>query len=175
MLVDVSHCGPATTLDAIAQSKAAGRHHHSSCKALYDTRGADRTRSAGDGRPGCVIGIFPDQSLPRPEGANTLDDSAPRRSRGEGRGDRSRRDRQRPRAPADSRHRGEKQKLIAELSRLRPVTAANFRWPFFIGRPEPSAANGDHRRRSGRRGYKPAAVDKILGMNFYRLFRETIG
>lgn len=69
----------------------------------------------------------------------------------------------------------EKEKLIKELSRLRPVTASTFRWPFFI-------AELNHPRRMEtiataleRRGYKSAEIDRILGGNFYRLFKETIG
>jgi membrane dipeptidase len=69
----------------------------------------------------------------------------------------------------------EKQKLIDELSRLRPVTAATFRWPFFI-------AELNHPRRMetiaaglARRGRTSAEVDKLLGGNWHRLFRETIG
>jgi hypothetical protein len=69
----------------------------------------------------------------------------------------------------------EKQKLIDELSRLRPVNAASFRWPFFI-------AELNHPRRMetiadalAKKGYKADTVDKILGRNFYRLLQDTIG
>jgi len=69
----------------------------------------------------------------------------------------------------------EKQKLIAELSRLRPVSAATFRWPFFI-------AELNHPRRMetiadglAKRGYRASDIDKILGLNFSRLFKATIG
>jgi len=69
----------------------------------------------------------------------------------------------------------EKQKLIDELSRLRPVTTATFRWPFFI-------SELNHPRRMEtiaaalvQRGRKPAEIDKLLGGNWHRLFRETIG
>ena len=69
----------------------------------------------------------------------------------------------------------ERQKLVDELSRLRPVTAAGFRWPFFL-----SELNHPRRMETiaselRRRGRTTAQVEKILGGNFYRLFRETIG
>lgn len=177
MLVDVSHCGPATTLDAIAQSKAPVAVTHSSCKAVYDhpRSKSDEILRAMAARGG-VIGIFQINPYLGPKERNTLDDflrhvdHAVKVAGIDHVGIGS--DREHRRIPDTE---AEKQKLIAELSRLRPVTAATFRWPFFI-------ADLNHPRRmetiaSGltRRGYKSADVDKILGMNFYRLFRETIG
>jgi membrane dipeptidase len=69
----------------------------------------------------------------------------------------------------------EKQKLIDELSRLRPVNAASFRWPFFI-----SELNHPRRMETiagalTKKGYNADAIDKILGRNFYRLLKDTIG
>jgi len=69
----------------------------------------------------------------------------------------------------------EKEKLIQELSRLRPVNVANFRWPFFI-----AELNGPKRMEAvhaglARRRYSAAQIDKILFGNFERLVRETIG
>lgn len=69
----------------------------------------------------------------------------------------------------------EKQKLIDELSRLRPVNASSFRWPFFI-----SELNGPRRMAAIRQALEKrrmpsATIDKVLGENWYRLFRETIG
>jgi membrane dipeptidase len=58
---------------------------------------------------------------------------------------------------------------------LRPVTAATFRWPFFI-----AALNHPRRMETlaaalKQRGYKAAAIDKLLGGNWQRLLREVIG
>ena len=69
----------------------------------------------------------------------------------------------------------EKQKLIDELSRLRPVNTANFRWPFFI-----AELNGPKRMEAVyaglvRRRYTQAQIDKILRANFERFFADTIG
>ena len=177
MLVDVSHCGPATTLDAITLSKKPVAITHSSCQAVYDhprSKSDAILRAMAD--RGGVVGIFQINPYLGPKGRNTLDDFLRHVDHAVkvagidhvGIGS-DREHRQIPDTEA------EKQKLIAELSRLRPVTAANFRWPFFIG-------DLNHPRRMetiagglAKRGYKATDVDKILGMNFYSLFRETIG
>jgi microsomal dipeptidase-like Zn-dependent dipeptidase len=60
------------------------------------------------------------------------------------------------------------------LSRLRPTTAAGFRWPFFLSElnhPRRMETIADALRRRGR----PAReVELLMGGNFVRLFRETI-
>lgn len=58
---------------------------------------------------------------------------------------------------------------------MRPVTAANFRWPFFIAElnhPRRMETIADGLAKRGRTG---AEIDQILGGNWYRLFRQTIG
>jgi membrane dipeptidase len=177
MLVDLSHCGEATTEDAIAVSKAPVSISHTGCKPLYDhpRNKADRTlRALAD--KGGVVGIYQINPYLGAKERNTLDDYL-------GHVDHAvkvagidhvgigsdREHRTIPDTPE------EKQKLIDELSRLRPVTAANFRWPFFV-----AELNHPGRMRTiadglARRGYKGSDVDKILGANFYRLLRETIG
>jgi membrane dipeptidase len=69
----------------------------------------------------------------------------------------------------------EKQKLIDELSRLRPVTAATFRWPFFITELNHPRRMETIAHRLRARAYAAADVDRILGGNFRRLFGEVIG
>ena len=69
----------------------------------------------------------------------------------------------------------EKQKLIDELSRLRPVTARDIPLAVFL-----SELNHPRRMETIRRALearrRPAAeIDRIMGGNFYRLFRDTIG
>jgi membrane dipeptidase len=177
MLVDLSHCGEATTLDGIATSRAPVAVTHAGCKAVYDhprNKTDEALRRLAD--RGGVIGIYQINPYLGPRERNTLDDYlrhvdhainvAGIEHVGIG---------------SDREHRTipdteeEKQKLIEELSRLRPVTAATFRWPFFI-------AELNHPRRMetiadglARRGRTSAEIDKILGGNWYRLFRETIG
>jgi membrane dipeptidase len=177
MLVDLSHCGEATTLDGIATSKAPVSVSHSGCKALYDhpRNKTDATLMALADNGG-VAGIYQINPYLGAKERNTLEDYLDHVDHAVkvagidhvGIGS-DREHRTIPDTPE------EKQKLIDELSRLRPVTAATFRWPFFIaelnhpGRMTTIAAG------LARRGYKAGDVDKVLGGNFYRLFRETIG
>ncbi|HXV86839.1 MAG TPA: membrane dipeptidase, partial [Gemmatimonadales bacterium] len=69
----------------------------------------------------------------------------------------------------------EKQKLIQELSRLRPVTAATFRWPFFLRELNHPRRMETIAQALERRGRAAAEIDKILGGNWYRLFAEVMG
>lgn len=177
MLVDASHCGSATTMDAITTSKKPIAITHSSCRAVYDhprSKSDEALRAMAD--RGGVVGIFQINPYLGPRERNTLDDflrhvdHAVKVAGIDHVGIGS--DREHRRIPDTEE---EKRKLIEELSRLRPVTAATFRWPFFI-------AELNHPRRMetvagglSTRGYKAADVDKILGMNFYRLFGETMG
>jgi membrane dipeptidase len=177
LLVDLSHCGEATTLDGIATSKKPVAITHAGCKAVFDhpRNKTDQTlRALGD--RGGVVGIFQINPYIGAKERNTLDDylrhvdHAVKTAGVEHVGIGSDREhRPIPDTPE------EKQKLIDELSRLRPVTASTFRWPFFI-------AELNHPRRMEtiaaglqKRGYPADDVDRILGGNFYRLFRETIG
>ena len=177
MLVDLSHCGEATTADGIALSGNPVAITHAGCKAVFDhprNKTDQALRALAD--KGGVIGIYQINPYLGPKDRNTLDDYLNHIDHavnvagidhvGVG---------------SDREHRTipdteeEKQKLIAELSELRPVTAATFRWPFFI-------AELNHPRRMetiadglARRGRSGAEIDKILGGNWYRLLRETIG
>lgn len=177
LLVDLSHCGEATTMDGIATSKKPVAITHSACKALFDhpRNKADATIRALADRGG-VMGIFQINPYIGPKERNTLDDflahidHAVKAGGVEHVGIGS--DREHRRIPDTPE---EKQKLIDELSRLRPVNAASFRWPFFI-----SELNGPRRMETiagglAKRGYRADAIDKILGGNFYRLLKDTIG
>jgi membrane dipeptidase len=177
LLVDLSHCGDATTLDGIKMSKKPVAITHSACKALFahPRNKTDETLRALAARGG-VIGIFQINPYIGGKERNTLDDylahidHAVKVAGVEHVGIGS--DREHRRIPDTPE---EKQKLIDELSRLRPVNAASFRWPFFI-------AELNHPRRMetiaaglAKKGYKADAVDKILGRNVYRLLKDTIG
>ncbi|MGH9940416.1 MAG: dipeptidase [Blastocatellia bacterium] len=177
MLVDVSHSGEATTLDAIEHSKAPVAITHAGCKAVYQhprNKSDVALRAMAD--KGGVIGIYQINPYLGPKERNTLDDYLRHIDHAikiagidhVGVGS-DREHRTIPDTPE------EKQKLIDELSRLRPVTTATFRWPFFI-----SELNHPRRMETiagalARRGRKSAEIEKLLGGNWYRLFRETIG
>jgi membrane dipeptidase len=177
LLVDLSHCGDATTNDGIRTSKKPVAITHSACKALFDhpRNKTDETIRLLAERGG-VMGIFQINPYIGPKERNTLDDflrhidHAVKVAGVEHVGIGS--DREHRRIPDTPE---EKQKLIDELSRLRPVNAASFRWPFFISelnhprRMETIAAGLE------KRGYKADAIDRILGGNFHRLFKDTIG
>jgi membrane dipeptidase len=177
LLVDLSHCGDATTNEGISASKKPVAITHSACKAVFShpRNKTDETLRLLAQRGG-VIGIFQINPYLGAKERNTLDDFLAHIDHAVkvagidhvGIGS----DREHRRIPDTPE---EKQKLIDELSRLRPVNAANFRWPFFI-----SELNHPRRMETiadglGKRGYKGDAIDKILGRNFYRVFRETIG
>ena len=177
LLVDLSHCGEATTLDGIKTSKKPVAITHSACKTLFahPRNKTDETLRALAERGG-VIGIFQINPYIGTKERNTLEDflahidHAVKVAGVEHVGIGS--DREHRRIPDTPE---EKQKLIDELSRLRPVNAASFRWPFFI-----SELNHPRRMETiaeglTKKGYHADAIDKILGRNFYRLFKDTIG
>ncbi len=177
MLVDASHCGEATTRDAIETSAKPIAITHSACKALFDhpRNKTDATiRQLAD--KGGVIGIFQINPYIGPRERNTLDDyirhieHAVRIAGADHVGIGSDREhRTIPDTPE------EKQKLIDELSRLRPVTASTFRWPFFISELNGPGRMTTIREALEKRRMAAATIDKVLGGNWYRLFRETIG
>lgn len=177
MLVDLSHCGAATTLEGIETSKKPVAITHAGCRTVYDhPRNKTDEALRALAKRGGVIGIYQINPYLGPRERNTLDDylrhidHAVKVAGIDHVGIGS--DREHRRIPDTEE---EKQKLIDELSRLRPVTAATFRWPFFI-----SELNHPRRMETiavalSKRGYVARDVEKILGGNFYRLFRETIG
>jgi membrane dipeptidase len=177
MLVDVSHCGEATTRDGIALSSKPVAVTHSGCRSVFDhprNKTDEALRALAD--RGGVIGIYQINPYLGPRERNSLDDylshvdHAVKVAGIEHVGIGSDREhRVIPDTPE------EKQKLIDELSRLGPATAQTVRWPFFIGE-----LNHPRRMRTiadalARRGYASDQVDKILGGNWLRLFRDTIG
>lgn len=177
MLVDLSHCGETTTLEAIAHSTRPVAVTHSGCRAVFDhpRNKSDAVLRALADRGG-VIGIYQINPYLGPRERNTLDDylahvdHAVKVAGVEHVGIGS--DREYQTIPDTE---AERERLRAELSRLRPVTAAQFRWPFFV-------AELNHPRRMEtvaealrRRGRTAREVELLLGGNFLRLFRETLG
>jgi len=177
MLIDVSHSGEATSLDAIWLAGVPVAITHAGCKSVFDhprNKSDVVLRAMANG--GGVIGIYQINPYLGPNERNTLDtyiahiEHAINVAGIEHVGIGSDREhRTIPDTPE------EKQKLIDELSRLRPVTAATFRWPFFISElNHPRRMETIHRALEARR--RPGAdIDRVMGGNFYRLFRDTIG
>jgi membrane dipeptidase len=184
LLVDVSHCGEATTIDAIATSRAPVAVTHAGCRAVFDhprNKSDAALRALAD--KGGVIGIYQINPYIGPKERNTLDDylrhvdhavnvaGIDHVAIGS--------DREHRRIPDTD---DERRKLVAELSQLRPGAragappgAAAVHWPFFIAElnhPRRMETIADALRRRGRTA---AEVDKILGGNLLRLLRETIG
>lgn len=177
MLVDVSHCGVATTLEGITLSKRPVAITHAGCRAVFDhpRNKTDEALRALAERGG-VIGVYQINPYLGPNERNTLDDylrhvdHAVKVAGIDHVGIGS--DREHRRIPDTEE---ERQKLVEELSRLRPVTAATVRWPFFIGElnhPRRMETIGERLRT---RGYASGEVEKILGGNFRRLFRDVLG
>jgi membrane dipeptidase len=176
MLVDLSHCGEATTMDGLIHSKAPAAISHAGCKAVFDhpRNKTDQALRALADRGG-VIGIFQINPYLGPAERNTLDDVLRHIEHAinvcgvEHVGIGSDREYQTiPDTPE------EQERLRAELSRLRPTTASSFRWPFFV-----SALNHPRRMETlaealRRRGLAAREVDLVLGGNLLRLFRDTI-
>ncbi len=177
MLVDVSHCGEATTLDGITHSSRPVAITHAGCRVVYDhPRNKTDAALRALAERGGVIGIYQINPYLGPNERNTLEhylahlDHAINVAGVEHVGIGSDREyRTIPDTPA------EKQKLVDELSRLRPGTTATVRWPFFL-----TELNHPRRMRTiadalARRGRSSSDIEKIMGGNFLRLFRETIG
>ena len=177
MLVDVSHSGRQTTLDAIRFSTAPVAITHAGCAAVYEhTRNKtdEALREMADG--GGVLGVVQLNPYLGPRERNTLEDYLDHIDHAVnlcgvehvGIGS-DREHRTVPDTPE------ERQKLVDELSRLYPdpTTMPPVRWPFFL-------SELNHPRRmetimdglSGR-GYGADAIEKIMGGNLYRLFGEV--
>lgn len=177
LLVDASHCGDATTRDAIAFSARPIAITHAGCTAVFDHPRNKSDRVLRElAQNGGVIGIYQINPYLGPAERNTLGtyldhiDHAINVAGIDHVGIGS--DREYRTIPDTAE---EKQKLVDELSRLRPVTAATVRWPFFLSelnhprRMQTLADALRQRRRSA------ADIDKLLGANFDRLFRTTLG
>jgi membrane dipeptidase len=177
ILVDVSHCGETTTLDGIRFSKQPPAVTHAGCKAVFDhprNKTDEALRALADA--GGVIGIYQINPYLGAKERNDLGDYLAHIDHAinvagvdhVGIGS----DREHRTIPDTEE---EKQKLIDELAQLRPVTAATFRWPFFISELNHPRRMETIQQALERRGRSTTEIEKILGGNFYRLFRETIG
>jgi membrane dipeptidase len=177
MLVDVSHSGERTTLDAIRFSTAPIAITHAGCKAVFDhprNKTDEALRSMAD--KGGVVGIVQLNPYLGPRERNPLEDYLDHIDHAVnlcgidhvGIGS----DREHRPVPDTAE---ERQKLVDELSRLYPdpSTMPPVRWPFFL-------TELNHPRRMETiydglltRGYGSGDAEKIMGGNWYRLFSEV--
>jgi membrane dipeptidase len=177
MLVDVSHSGEATSLDAVMHAGAPVAITHAGCKAVFDhPRNKADTLLRAMAQRGGVIGIYQINPYLGPNERNTLETYIAHIAHAinvagiehVGIGS-DREHRPIPDTPE------EKQKLIDELSRLRPVNQATFRWPFFIAELNHPRRMETIRRALEAKRYPAGDIDRVMGGNFYRLFRDVIG
>lgn len=183
MLVDLSHASMATMADGIKYSKQTMIVGHSGCKAIYDhprNTTDENMRALAD--KGGVIGMYQINPFLGPKERNGLDDylnhidHAVKVAGIEHVGISS--DREHMTIPDTEE---ERKRLAGEM--VGKSTKGIFRgpdenkidWPFFI-----SELNGPRRMEvvwAGlkKRGYKTGNIEKIMGENFYRVFKEVIG
>lgn len=177
MLVDVSHSGEETTMDAMRHSRSPVAITHAGCKAVFDhsrnkTDAALRAMADGGG----VLGLVQLNPYLGPNERNTLEhyldhiDHAVNVCGIDHVGIGS--DREHRTIPDTAE---ERQKLVDELSRLYPdpATMPPVRWPFFLTelnhprRMETIAQGLDGR------GYSSSDIEKIMSGNWYRLFSDV--
>jgi membrane dipeptidase len=177
MLVDVSHSGAQTTLEAIHFSNAPVAITHAGVKGVHDhsrNKTDEALRAMAD--KGGVLGVVQLNPFLGPRERNTLEDYLDHVDYAvnlcgiEHVGIGS--DREHRTVPDTD---AERQKLVDELSRLYPdpTTMPPVRWPYFL-----SELNHPRRMETVReglegRGYSAEAIEKIMGGNWYRLFSEV--
>ena len=176
MLVDLSHCGPATTDDGIRHSKTPVFISHSSCKAVFNhPRGKTDAQLKAMADRGGVIGIFQINPYIGPKERNTLDEYLAHVDHGVrvagidavGIGS----DREHRTIPDTDE---ERKKLETELLALGP-RPGGIPWPYFVTELNHPRRMETIRAGLEKRGYKTGDVEKILGGNFYRLFKDVLG
>ncbi len=175
LLVDLSHCGPATTDDGIAHSRSPVFISHSGCKAVFaHPRAKTDAQIKAMADRGGVIGIYQINPFLGPRERNSLDDYLNQIDHAVRVGGSDH-----VAIGSDREHRvipdtdEERRKLEDELAALGPRTKVE--WPFFLSELNHPRRMQTVRAGLERRGYKSADVDKILGGNLYRLFRDVIG
>lgn len=177
ILVDVSHCGEATTLDAIRFSSRPVAITHAGCSAVFENpRNKSDEVLRAMARKGGVMGILQLNPYLGPRERNDLNDYLDHIDHAvdvcgiDHVGIGSDREHQHILDTPE-----EVERLRAEIARLGPEAAARFRWPFFL-----SELNHPRRMETvahglSRRGRPASEIEKLLGGNFLRLFGETIG
>jgi membrane dipeptidase len=174
ILVDLSHANMPTTADAIKFSKKPPLITHSCCSTVYDHyRGVSDENIRALGDKGGVMGVCQLNPFLSSKERSTLDDYfkhidhvvkiAGIEAVGIGS------DREHQTIPDTEE---EKRKLEKEMARL---GSAKVIWPFFV-----SELNHPRRMETiwdglKKRGYKSTEIEKIVGGNFLRVFKEVIG
>lgn len=177
MLVDVSHSGRQTTLDAIRFSRAPVAITHAGCAAVFEhTRNKTDEALRAMADKGGVLGVVQLNPYLGPRERNTLDhyldhiDHAVNVCGVAHVGIGS--DREHRTVPDTAE---ERQKLVDELSRLYPdpSTMPPVRWPYFLSELNHPRRMETIARGLAGRGYSASDIDKIMGGNWYRLFADV--
>lgn len=177
MLVDLSHCGVQTTLDAIEVSRKTPIFSHSNCRALNDnprckTDEQIRRLAAKGGVMGITTVNFFVSNKPK----STLDDYIAHIQHvarlvgidhvGIG---------------TDSSIGGWRQSFPNEKafwdfhSQFKFKPGVDVRWPPFIEEIDVPEKFHVIRKRLGEKGFSSADIDKVMGGNFFRVYKEIIG
>ncbi|MFC1493348.1 membrane dipeptidase, partial [candidate division KSB1 bacterium] len=174
ILIDLSHAGMKTMSEGIQYSKAPVVISHSGCKSLYEhprNTSDENLKALAD--KGGAVGIFQINPNLGPKQRNTFDDFLDHIDRvvkvagiehvGIGS------DREHQVIPDTEE---EKKRLEAEMAR---VGSKKIHWPFFV-----SELNHPRRMETiwqglEKRRYSSGDIEKIMGLNFYRIYKETIG
>jgi membrane dipeptidase len=177
MLVDLSHCGVRTTLDAIEVSKKPVLFSHTNCRALNDNmrcKTDEQIRKLA--AKGGVMGVTTVNFFVSNKARSTLDDFIAHIEHvtrlvgidhvGIG---------------SDSAIGGWRQSYPTEKAfwdfhgQFKFKPGADVRWPPFIEEIDVPEKFHLIRRRLAQRGFSPADLAKILGGNFLRVYREILG
>jgi len=175
IVVDLSHCGEQTSKDGIALSKRPAAFTHTMCKAVHDhvrAKSDELLRAIADG--GGMIGIAtlgyfvsprPDATLEsyldhvnhavKLAGIDHVGMASDYSLRGI-----------EPTATRESWY-------LPRLKEFKPVY--NVRWPPWIPELDPPERFRSIARGLSRRGYKPDAIEKILGGNWHRYLSDVLG
>ncbi len=183
MLVDLSHASMATMADGIKHSKQTVIVGHSGCRAVYDhpRNTTDKNiRALAD--KGGVIGMYQINPFLGPKQRNSLEDYLNHIDHAVNVGGIDHvgisSDREHMRIPDTEEERRRLEKEMEGKSTkgvFRGPDKNKIDWPFFI-----EALNGPRRMETVRaglekRGYNAREIEKIMGQNFYRVFKEVIG
>jgi len=174
ILIDLSHAGNRTMNEAIAFSRQPVIMSHGGCKAVYENpRTSTDKNIRALAEKGGVIGIFQINPNLGPKERNTLDDYlnhidhvaniAGVEHVGIGS------DREHKIIPDTE---GERRRLEAEMAR---VSDKKILWPFFLSELNHPRRMETIRDGLKKRGHTQHDIDKIMGSNFYRVFKDIIG
>ena len=177
MLIDLSHASMTTMTEAVKFSKKPVIISHSGCKAVYNhPRNTTDENLRALAEKGGVIGIYQINPFLGPKDRNNIEDYLNHIDHavkvagidhvGIG---------------SDREHRvipdteEEKKKLERELANYYPRGDQKIHWPFFI-----SELNGPRRMETvwaglEKQGYKTDDIEKIMGINCYRVIKEVNG